>query len=141
MIVDVLFIYCKLHPDGGGYRQGMHELLAPVVHVLHEDAVDRASIGTETETDSTMLDVFDSAHIEHDAFSLFSKIMERAQDFYEVRDSITRSALASASRGQAETSAIVEKSKFIHEECLARVDPELARHLKDVEVLPQIFLM
>ncbi|KAL2752532.1 hypothetical protein ACRALDRAFT_1083249 [Sodiomyces alcalophilus JCM 7366] len=141
MIVDVLFIYCKLHPNNGGYRQGMHELLAPIVHVLHQDAVDRGSIGTETSTDTIMLDVFDSGHIEHDAFALFSKIMERAQVFYEVKDSVARSALASTSRGQAETSAIVEKSKFIHEDCLARVDPELARHLKDVEVLPQIFLI
>ncbi|ROT35718.1 WD repeat domain-containing protein [Sodiomyces alkalinus F11] len=141
MIVDVLFVYCKLHPNAGGYRQGMHELLAPVVHVLHEDAVDRRSTTTDTQVDAILLDVFDSDYIEHDAFALFSKIMERAQVFYEVKDSITRSASASASRGQAETSAIVEKSKFIHEDCLARVDPELARHLKDVEVLPQIFLI
>ncbi|KAM0334274.1 hypothetical protein ACHAQA_001296 [Verticillium albo-atrum] len=141
MIVDVLFIYCKLHPNNGGYRQGMHELLAPVVFVLHQDAQNVQSTAAEDSADTTMLDIVNPSFIEHDAFALFSKIMERAQAFYEVKDSITRSALASASRDQVETSAIVEKSKYIHEVCLAKVDPELSKHLKDVEILPQIFLI
>ncbi|KAI8222848.1 hypothetical protein K4K54_006566 [Colletotrichum sp. SAR 10_86] len=88
-----------------------------------------------------MLTVLDSSYIEHDTFAMFSKIMEKAKAFYEVKDSISRAALASASKDRAETSAIVEKSKYIHEVCLAKVDPELANHLKDIEILPQIFLI
>lgn len=141
MIIDALFVYCKLHPEDGGYRQGMHELLAPIVHVLHQDALDRQKTTPETPEDEIMIDVLDAAYIEHDAFALFSKVMERAKAFYEVRESTSQSALESASRGQTETSAIVEKSRFIHETCLAKVDPELSRHLKEVEILPQIFLM
>ncbi|KAM0286303.1 hypothetical protein ACHAQH_001034 [Verticillium albo-atrum] len=141
MIVDILFVYCKLHPNNGGYRQGMHELLAPIVFVLHQDAQNVQKTTNEESGDAAMWNILSPTFIEHDAFALFAKIMKRAQAFYEVEDSITRSALASASRDQAETSAIVEKSKYIHEVCLAKVDPELSKHLKDVEVLPQIFLI
>ncbi|KAF6837917.1 tbc domain-containing protein [Colletotrichum plurivorum] len=142
MIIDSLFLYCKLHPNSGGYRQGMHELLAPIAFVVHQDAIDREAAASGFDTvDETMLDVLDSAYAEHDAFALFSKIMEKAKAFYEVKDSISKAALASASRDRAESSAIVEKSKYIHEVCLAKVDPELANHLKDIEILPQIFLI
>ena len=36
---DILFIFCKLNPDVS-YRQGMHELLAPVLWVIERDAID-----------------------------------------------------------------------------------------------------
>ncbi|KAJ0372012.1 hypothetical protein COL26b_009388 [Colletotrichum chrysophilum] len=142
MIIDALFVYCKLHPNSGGYRQGMHELFAPIAYVVNQDTLDRESLSSSGATaDETMLTVLDSSYIEHDTFAMFSKIMEKAKAFYEVKDSISRAALASASKDRAETSAIVEKSKYIHEVCLAKVDPELANHLKDIEILPQIFLI
>ncbi|KAJ5750439.1 hypothetical protein N7533_007467 [Penicillium manginii] len=37
-LTDVLFIYSKLNPDVG-YRQGMHELLAPILWVIDRDAI------------------------------------------------------------------------------------------------------
>ncbi|TQN63895.1 TBC1 domain family member 5 [Colletotrichum shisoi] len=142
LIIDALFVYCKLHPNSGGYRQGMHELLAPMAYVINQDALDREAIAASGEpVDETMLGMLDSSFIEHDTFALFSKIMEKAKSFYEVKDSISKAALASASRDRVESSAIVEKSKYIHEVCLAKVDPELAHHLKDIEILPQIFLI
>ncbi|KAK1505982.1 WD repeat domain-containing protein [Colletotrichum costaricense] len=142
MIIDALFVYCKLHPNSGGYRQGMHELLAPILFVVNKDALDAAAISPiGTNVDTKMLAMLDSLYVEHDAFALFSKIMERARAFYEVQDSISRAAMSSASKDRVETSAIVEKSKHIHEVCLAKVDPELANHLKDIEILPQIFLI
>lgn len=141
MIIDVLFVYCKLYPDNGGYRQGMHELLAPIVHVLYQDALDRHHPTEESQDDAAMLDALDSAYVEHDAFALFCRIMEHAMAFYELSDSTTESAPAWDSRDKTEKSAIVERSKYIHESCLAKVDPELAKHLKEVDILPQIFLM
>lgn len=142
MIIDALFVYCKLHPNSGGYRQGMHELLAPIAYVVNQDALNRDVISSgETTVDEAMLTILDSSFVEHDAFALFSKIMEKAKGFYEVKESGSKLALASASRDRVESSAIVEKSKYIHEVCLAKVDPELANHLKEIEILPQIFLM
>ncbi|SPO00537.1 uncharacterized protein DNG_03285 [Cephalotrichum gorgonifer] len=142
MIIDILFVYCKLNPSVGGYRQGMHELLAPIVHVVDHDAVDAAVDGmadeasSSSDSDRLMLQVLDRSFVEHDAFTLFSRIMDRAAPFYEVNDSAE-----SADTQSSSSSVIVEKSRFIHEVCLDKVDPELAQHLTNIEILPQIFLI
>lgn len=147
MILDILFVYCKVNPDRGGYRQGMHELLAPILHVVEQDALDRASVSgndDESDLDELMFETIDSSFIEHDAFILFSQLMEHAQSFYEVKDVPTPAQSADGPfqpRFPEQSSAIVERSKFIHEVCLQQVDPELAAHLTSVEILPQIFLI
>lgn len=133
LILDILFIWVKLNPDLGGYRQGMHELLAPLLYVVDQDAIDRNVIG-DAVADPMMVEMLDSCFIEHDAFALFSKLMEHTKPFYEV-------SVDAGGPLPSEQSAIVEKSKQIHEIALMRVDPELASHLKAIEVLPQIFLM
>ncbi len=55
-----------------------------------------------------------------------------ASSFYEVG--------SGAQSGMSDKNIIVEKSKYIHEVALVRVDQELAEHLRNIEVLPQIFL-
>ncbi|KAK4661435.1 uncharacterized protein QC763_702230 [Podospora pseudopauciseta] len=124
MILDILFLYCKLNPSAGGYRQGMHELLAPIVYVIAQDSVDGKQSSTVDTLDPTIVELLDASQIEHDSFALFSKVMDRAGTFYEV-----------------EQNTIVEKSKYIHEVALLKIDEELANHLRDIEVLPQIFLI
>lgn len=42
MLLDILFIFCKLNRDVG-YRQGMHELLAPVLWVVERDAINTST--------------------------------------------------------------------------------------------------
>lgn len=37
-MTDILFIYCKLNQDVS-YRQGMHELLAPIYFVLSMESI------------------------------------------------------------------------------------------------------
>ncbi|KAJ4268535.1 hypothetical protein NW762_002598 [Fusarium torreyae] len=141
-ILDILFMYCKLNPERGGYRQGMHELLAPILHVVEQDALDTTSLPSDTPLDDALVKTLDHSFIEHDAFILFSKLMERAQSFYEVRDAVTTPGTPlRPSRFPEQSSAIVERSKFIHEVCLQKVDPELATHLTNIEILPQIFLI
>ncbi|KAG5963581.1 hypothetical protein E4U57_006138 [Claviceps arundinis] len=142
MILDILFIYCKSNPERGGYRQGMHELLAPIVYTLQEDSIDRGAVDTSSEVDQSMLDVLDSAFIEHDAYTLFSRLMAHAQSFYEVTEGELHPRHAARPTSHREQrSAIVDRSKYIHEVCLRKVDPELAAHLSNVEILPQIFII
>ncbi|KAI5465750.1 rab-GTPase-TBC domain-containing protein [Mariannaea sp. PMI_226] len=136
MILDILFVYCKLNPERGGYRQGMHELLAPMVYAVQQDALDRAGVSPTTSLDEIFVRALDADFIENDAFILFSTLMNHAQSFYELKVS------QDGSTGSHEqSSAIVERSKFIHEVCLQKVDPELATHLANIEILPQIFLI
>ncbi len=141
MLLDILFVFCKMNPDTG-YRQGMHELLAPILWVVEEDSI----IPTPTSSDvidgndTLRSEVLNAGFIEHDAFTLFTVIMRTAKSFYELGDAGQRSDL---STGQAQngTSPIVERSKHIHEDLLATFDPELASHLTAIDILPQIFLM
>ena len=138
MLLDILFIYCKLNADVG-YRQGMHEILAPIVWVISRDAIE---LQTEEEgTDSSrddhlLLSLLSRKHIEHDSFTVFGILMQTARSFYETASNKPQSsALASVN------SPIVERSQKIHEEYLQRVDPELAAHLNIIDILPQIFVM
>jgi TBC1 domain family member 5 len=144
ILLDVLFIFCKINQDVG-YRQGMHELLAPILWVVKQDAVDTQSEtgkAVSTGEDSLMKQILDPAYIEHDAFTLLSLIMRSAKSFYELGEPDRRSSSPSGGSGtQHGASPIVERSKRIHEVYLAHVDPDLAKHLTDIEILPQIFLM
>ncbi|KAI0434063.1 rab-GTPase-TBC domain-containing protein [Xylaria sp. FL1042] len=140
LITDVLFIYCKLNPDVGGYRQGMHELLAPIVYVVEQDAINPADDFSRASGDLMMLEMLDASFIEHDSFSLFSSVMDHAKAFYETSEPSDNTGNAAFSIHSTKSS-IVEKSQYIHEVCLYKVDPELSVHLKNIEVLPQVFLI
>ncbi|KAI2630730.1 RabGAP/TBC [Hypoxylon sp. NC1633] len=140
LILDILFFYCKLNPEIGGYRQGMHELLAPIVYVVEQDAIDPVDAASGASADLRMVEMLDASFVEHDAFALFSQVMDHARSFYEVGEAATNGPLATSSQRSA-SSSIVEKSQYIHEVCLYKVDPELSTHLKNIEILPQVFLI
>jgi len=133
MILDILFLYCKLNPGVGGYRQGMHELLGPIVQVVARDALDKEAAAMDDSVDATMVNILDVRYIEHDAYAIFSRLMGRASAFYELGPGAESSVSGK--------NTIVEKSQYIHEVALMKIDQELANHLRNIEVLPQIFLM
>ncbi|KIX01932.1 uncharacterized protein Z518_07871 [Rhinocladiella mackenziei CBS 650.93] len=127
-LLDILFIYAKLNPDIG-YRQGMHELLAPILWIIQQDAVDPTAVpdvDKQAEGTAFMIDVLDSKFVEHDAFNLFCALMQTAKGFYEIGES-------------KDSSPIVARSKRLHDDILAAIDPELALHLNVVGILPQIY--
>ena len=138
-LLDVLFIFCKLNADTG-YRQGMHEILAPILWVVARDTIDPQSLSDSIEngldTEELLRKTLDQRYMEHDTFTLFCIIMQNVKSSYEIGSSGPQSTLSSTNN-----SPIVERSRRIHEEYLCKADPELAAHLTTVEVLPQIFLM
>jgi TBC1 domain family protein 5 len=137
MLLDILFIYCKINQDIG-YRQGMHELLAPILWAVQKDALaplDLMEITSADDNRKLMMDVLNASFIEHDSFTLFTLIMRTAKSFYELGEPEKTHST------QHGSSPIVERSKKIHEVLLAQLDPELASHLTQIEILPQIFLM
>lgn len=136
MLLGILFIYCKLNRDVG-YRQGMHEVLAPILWVVSCDAIDPCTSAKDSPAlEDITSSCLDFNYIEHDAFTLFGNIMQTVKTFYEIGN-----ANESATSGALNNSPIVERSKRIHEYYLQQTDPELAEHLTAVEVLPQIFLI
>ena len=139
MLLDILFIFCKLNRDVG-YRQGMHEVLAPVLWVISRDAIDGENPPADgpysADSPPLLRTCLDPRYIEHDAFTLFAIIMQTTKTFYEVG-----SDHPSISAGPTSTSPIVERSRRIHEYYLRLADPELAEHLTAIDILPQIFLI
>ncbi|KAJ5103282.1 hypothetical protein N7532_003811 [Penicillium argentinense] len=135
-LTDILFVYSKLNPDVG-YRQGMHELLAPILWVIDRDSIqspsEKTANASENKNDELMLDLLDAKFVEHDSFTLFLCVMQTARTFYEHGE--TRS-----SGGQMDVIPIVSRCEYLHKEALGTIDHELADHLQVVEVLPQIFL-
>ncbi|KAH8595701.1 rab-GTPase-TBC domain-containing protein [Bisporella sp. PMI_857] len=144
LMLDILFIFCKINQDVG-YRQGMHEILAPILWVVEHDALGSGSKVEQTRLldDALLKETLDLEYIEHDAFTILSLIMRTAKSFYELGEPEKRSSVSSSGLGatQHNASPIVERSKRIHEVYLSRIDPELSKHITDIEVLPQIFLI
>lgn len=58
-IQDVLFVFCKLNPDVG-YRQGMHEILAPVLWVVETEAIDLGISSKALGEEAIVTTFFDS---------------------------------------------------------------------------------
>lgn len=139
MLLDILFIFCKLNKDLG-YRQGMHEVLAPILWVISRDAIDPESLEQDSELQSNISELvlvsFSEKYVEHDTFTLFAIIMQTVKSFYEMGSTELPPVSAPSNN-----SPIVERSKRIHEEYLRQADLELAEHLTAIEVLPQIFLI
>ncbi|KGO76538.1 hypothetical protein PITC_088170 [Penicillium italicum] len=134
-LTDILFVYSKLNPDVG-YRQGMHELLAPILWAVDRDSVKPHPGGLDANKDKSeglMLKLLDPQFVEHDSFTLFLSVMQTARIYYEHGE--TRSA-----NGQMDVIPIVDRCHYLHKEALMVVDHELAEHLEAVDVLPQIFL-
>ena len=128
MMLDILFVFCKLNPDLG-YRQGMHELLAPMLWVVERDAVNLGQSSKAMGEDAVIRAVYDADHIEHDAFALFGQVMQNAKSFYE------------QTTHAAADNPMVLRSKRIVFDMLAKVDRELSTHLEKLDIMPQIFLM
>ena len=135
MLLEILFVYCKLNRDIG-YRQGMHEVLAPLLWVVSCDAINLKDDNQHPGSDDLMLGGLDAKYIEHDAFTLFGAVMQTVKTFYEMGNSNEP-----PTTGLLQNSPIVERSKRIHENYLHHADPELAEHLAAIEILPQIFLI
>ncbi|THY03370.1 RabGAP/TBC [Aureobasidium pullulans] len=142
MLLDVLFVFCKLNPDVG-YRQGMHELLAPILWVVEKDAVSGKATDDSGSEDKMLCHVFDSDFVEHDTFTLFGIVMQGAKSFYEQAAHKAPSKLTAGPTKPAATleNPILTRIHRIFDEYLPHVDPTLAQHLQKIDLIPQVFLM
>ncbi|KAK6356944.1 hypothetical protein TWF718_001282 [Orbilia javanica] len=129
----------------------MHELAAPVYWVVHSDAIEERpdaeksdggltsvsiSASATADREDIMKELLDAKYMEHDTFSLFQKIMLFAKSWYEMGHGEEKTV-----GGVPASSPIIRKSEYIHEGLLGVVDPELAYHLDQLGILPQIFLI
>ncbi|XP_076338434.1 TBC1 domain family member 5 isoform X2 [Tachypleus tridentatus] len=129
MMVSILFSYAREYP-GVSYRQGMHELLAPILFVLHLDQ------------QSFLL----ASEIGYVNF-MFCQVMETVEAWYltneerYVKYPTDHFNLAPFSQPpeSGPCSTLGVKLTKIHEQLLRHQDPELYCHLTKLEIAPQIF--
>ncbi|XP_077364325.1 TBC1 domain family member 5 isoform X2 [Festucalex cinctus] len=145
-LTDILFCYAREN-EQLLYKQGMHELLAPIVFVLHCDhqAFRHAS---ETATPSEeMKCLLNPLYLEHDAYALFSLLMETAEPWFscyerEVRrgkEEMLTSIPFARPQDSGPSVAIVTKVNRIQDQLVKKHDVELHMHLNRLEIAPQIY--
>lgn len=145
-LTDILFCYAREN-EQLLYKQGMHELLAPIVFVLHCDhqAFQHAS---ETANPSEEMRVLlDPNFHEHDAYAMFSQLMETAEPWFssferEVRkgkEEILTSIPFARPQDTGPSVAIVTKVNRIQDQLVKKHDIELYMHLNRLEIAPQIY--
>ncbi|XP_073677567.1 TBC1 domain family member 5 [Garra rufa] len=145
-LTDILFCYAREN-EQLLYKQGMHELLAPIVFVLHCDhqAFQHAS---ETANPSDEMKVLlDPKFHEHDAYAMFSLLMETAEPWFssferEVRkgkEEMLTSIPFARPQDSGPSVAIVTKVNRIQDQLVKKHDIELYMHLNRLEIAPQIY--
>ncbi|KAI8575634.1 hypothetical protein K450DRAFT_260766 [Umbelopsis ramanniana AG] len=157
-MTDVLFIYCKLNADVS-YRQGMHELLAPIFLVLNTEGVDIGDgslVGPADSSTKLMAQVLDKKFLEHDSYALFDRLMSGAKKWYEFNDEVS-TRLTPAKKKEldlidpmglggtektvpaAQLTPIVKSCRRIQHQLLRSTDPALYQHLESLGIEPQLY--
>ncbi|XP_055605777.1 TBC1 domain family member 5-like isoform X2 [Uranotaenia lowii] len=150
MMVNILFCYARVHPTMC-YRQGMHEILAPLIFVIHSDQQALAHIQElNPSVDPILLMVLDPEFIEEDAYSIFSNIMDRIASFYRTMEVIPTATghfpvatpstplLSPTSKRRPEIE-VVEQLNFIKDKILIKEDLHLHNHLLKLDIPLAIF--
>ncbi|KAJ2744536.1 hypothetical protein H4S06_005435, partial [Coemansia sp. BCRC 34490] len=142
---DILFVYARMH-SALGYRQGMHELLGPLLMLVDGDSVD-------AQADPWFLgSVVARGFVEHDAFALFDRLMRMCAAWYQTPGGFASPPLRPARRrhqnqpddGAAAIEATRARAPIVAQcygllEKLETVDPRLAAHLRGLDIEPQLF--
>jgi len=146
-LTTILYLHSSLNPDIG-YRQGMHELLAPVFLAVDFDSI----ADDETEIPNNVSKEFCSrTWIAADSWALFRTIMAGVSTWYEWREP-QRAALpphleAQYRHGPADTQGdlrpyvapIVMASQRLQSEMLKAIDPILWQAMQKAGIEPQIY--
>ncbi|KAJ8036351.1 TBC1 domain family member 5 [Holothuria leucospilota] len=154
MLLNILFCYAKENPETS-YKQGMHEVVAPLIFVLHSDQQAylhskemESSLIVGADTRPLVGELLDPDYLEHDSYTMFAQLMETMKPWYQYgkRDSRTskKKELHSTPFSNKEdrlgpATPIVNKIQRIHDVILQKNDFELYTHLTRLDIHPQIY--
>lgn len=146
-LTHILYVHSVMHPNIG-YRQGMHELLAPLFH-----AVDYDSLPDNDQTDPDVTEFCSRSWVAADAWALFGVVMQGVSSWYEWREPAPPpipAALQNQYRhgppeGQLElkpyVAPIVLSCQRLQAQMLKATDPALWQGMQKAGVEPQIYGM
>ncbi|KAM8758777.1 TBC1 domain family member 5 isoform 2-T2 [Rhynchonycteris naso] len=146
ILTDVLFCYAREN-EQLLYKQGMHELLAPIVFILHCDHQAFLHASESAEPSEEMKTLLNPEYLEHDAFAMFSQLMETAEPWFSTfehdgqkgKETLMTPIPFARPQDLGPTIAIVTKVNQIHDHLLKKHDIELYMHLNRLEIAPQIY--
>ncbi|KAI9292915.1 RabGAP/TBC, partial [Neoconidiobolus thromboides FSU 785] len=152
IMTEILFLYCK-QKSKLSYRQGMHELLAPILYVVSMD-----SIHTNHSTnDKDDLKLLDSSYLPSQSYFLFIKLMSGAASFYELPEPDEANRLARAHKARnllnqkknerikllnyppVTNNPILKTCYRAYYDILKETNPVLYQHFEKLEIEPQLF--
>ncbi|XP_041347301.1 LOW QUALITY PROTEIN: TBC1 domain family member 5-like [Gigantopelta aegis] len=152
MMLDALFCFCRTH-SVLSYKQGMHELLAPLIFILHCDhqaflhasEVDTLQPISPNHRDIVKV-IMDPKYLESDAYAMFCKVMETVEPWYLSKDlenprptDKVTSQPFSRPQDLNPSNVIVAKLTRIQDYILKKFDPELHQHLERLDIAPQVY--
>ncbi|XP_023369469.1 TBC1 domain family member 5 isoform X3 [Otolemur garnettii] len=146
ILTDVLFCYAREN-EQLLYKQGMHELLAPIVFILHCDHQAFLHASESAQPSEEMKTLLDPEYLEHDAYAMFSQLMETAEPWFSTfehdgqkgKETLMTPIPFARPQDLGPTIAIVTKVNQIQDNLLKKHDIELYMHLNRLEIAPQIY--
>ena len=133
----------------------MHEILAPLLFVLHSDHQSLAHIkDLNPYIDPVLCDILNPEYLEEDAFVLFSHIMQEIESFYRINDTIptasgyfqpdtklSSSDENSENKNRPKEIEVVGQLNYIKDKILAKEDLHLHNHLLKLDIPLSLFGM
>ncbi|KAM9187706.1 TBC1 domain family member 5 isoform 2-T3 [Dugong dugon] len=146
ILTDVLFCYAREN-EQLLYKQGMHELLAPIVFILHCDHQAFLHASESAQPSDEMKTLLNPEYLEHDAYAMFSQLMETAEPWFSTfehdgqkgKEALMTPIPFARPQDLGPTIAIVTKVNQIQDNLLKKHDIELYMHLNRLEIAPQIY--
>lgn len=146
ILTDILFCYAREN-EQLLYKQGMHELLAPLVFVLHCDHQAFLHASETANPSEEMKALLNPEFLEHDAYAMFSQLMDTAEPWFssferEIRkgkEEMVTAVPFARPQDLGPSLAIVSKVNRIQDQLLKKYDAELYMHLNRLEIAPQIY--
>ncbi|NXJ18958.1 TBCD5 protein, partial [Dicrurus megarhynchus] len=148
ILTDVLFCYAREN-EQLLYKQGMHELLAPIVFILHCDhqAFSHASEAAQPRQALHFIFLLNPEYLEHDAYAMFTRLMKTAEHWFSTfehdsqkeKDVMITPMPFARPQDLGPSIAIVAKVNQIQDHLLKKHDIELYMHLNRLEIAPQIY--
>ncbi|XP_072364855.1 TBC1 domain family member 5 [Scyliorhinus torazame] len=146
ILTDILFCYAREN-EQLLYKQGMHELLAPLVFILHCDHQAFSHANETANPSEEMKALLNPEFLEHDAYAMFSQLMDTAEPWFssferEIRkgkEEMVTAVPFARPQDMGPSLAIVSKVNRIQDQLLKKYDAELYMHLNRLEIAPQIY--
>nr|XP_018917751.1 PREDICTED: TBC1 domain family member 5 [Bemisia tabaci] len=135
-MLNILFCYARKNPKMC-YRQGMHEILAPILFVLNADTENFFCVRETEELSEIISQLMNPDYLEHDSFCIFSTLMQSIEIYYQTAGPVSSSGYF-PTRIHVSTAVtenpVITQLNFIKDSILKPIDPDLESHLSELSI-------